>query len=118
MLPVRYKTELADLMLRATATRSQRQAAKDANVSPATIGNMVLGRVPSAEICERVAIALSVPVPDMLIAAGYESHTDPIEAIDMCLRGVEGIPEEGKDQIKAFVMEVKEKYAKEGGKAE
>jgi uncharacterized membrane protein YebE (DUF533 family) len=69
-----YKEELAELMRQATKTKSQRAIAKDANVSQGTIGNMVMGKVSSREICMRVATAANISISKMLVAAGYEKE--------------------------------------------
>ncbi len=66
-----YSERLAELMLKATEGRSYRKIARDAGISPSTIGNMVLGRVPSADICTAVANALGIPPSAVLEASGH-----------------------------------------------
>jgi transcriptional regulator with XRE-family HTH domain len=104
-----YSEELAEIMRQATASRSQRQVAKEAQVSQGTIGNMLMGMVPSRDVITRVAQAIGVPVTSMLKAAGYEIVDTPT-AVELALRATEDIPEQGKRQVLDFVECVKAHY--------
>jgi transcriptional regulator with XRE-family HTH domain len=106
---VDYTEALAQLMREATTSRSQRQLARGAGVSQGTIGNMVLGRVPSRDVCLRVAQAAGIPATRLLQAAGYDTDADPVAAVEWGLRCT-NIPDEGKEQIKRFVEKIAEKY--------
>jgi transcriptional regulator with XRE-family HTH domain len=74
---VAYSKELEDMMARGLATKSQRQVAREAQVSQGTIGNMTMGRVPSREVVAAVAPAIDVSIPAMLEACGYEVQPLP-----------------------------------------
>lgn len=77
--PVSYSEELAQLMRELTQKKSYRQIARDAETSPSTIGNMVLGRIPSEDVCIRVAKAADTEPDTLLLACGYE----PIKLTDL-----------------------------------
>ena len=81
-----FREDLSAIMRKATEKKSQRQIAKDAEVSQTTIGNMVLGMVPSRSICTKVAKAIGVTEYDMLIACGYEQPTDPVDRLEVQLK--------------------------------
>lgn len=57
-----------------------------ADVSQATIGNMLMGRVPSKSIAEKVARAAGIDVQTMLVACGYEQSVDTVERLEVMLR--------------------------------
>ena len=83
-----YSEELAQLMIEATKKKSQRLIAKEAQVSQTTIGNMVMGRIPSRDICTRVAPASDIDIHTMMIACGYEQKLpiDPVERMQVFLK--------------------------------
>jgi transcriptional regulator with XRE-family HTH domain len=109
---IAYREELAELMREITATRSYRQLAKDAELSPSTIGNMVLGRVPSREVCLKVAHAANIPSSKMLEAAGYDMP-DALEAVTLALRDAKNMSESSKDEVLRIVREYVERDAAE-----
>lgn len=102
---VNYSNALADLMLNATQKKSQRQIARDAEVSQGTVGNMVLGRVPSREVCLAVAEASGIDPIVMLSAAGYEVDQDPLQTIRLALRGTRALSNASKQEILEFTRE-------------
>lgn len=105
-----YREELADLMLKITAGKSYRQIARDAKISPSTIGNMVIGRVPSSAVCIAVANAVGIEPGILLSSAGLPAP-DAVEAVNLALRGTD-LPEEGKQQIVDFARQTREKYSR------
>ncbi len=74
----KYSEKLATIMREATKNRSQRSVAKEAGVSQATIGNMVLGLIVSRDICSRVAAAIDIPEDELLVAAGHWQEPDEV----------------------------------------
>lgn len=123
--PVSYSEQLAQVMRELTSKKSYRQIAKDAEISPSTIGNMVLGRIPSEEICIKVANAANSDPDILLLACGYEPQPppaeraaealsqidDPIQAVTLALRSpsFDDLSELAKTQILDFVREIESK---------
>lgn len=71
---------------------------------------MKMGAVPSEAVLERFAKGLNADLSALRRAAGYEQPSDPVEAVELALRNVESIPEEGKRQIREFVESIRNKY--------
>ncbi len=82
----KYSEELASLMREAIKNKSQRQIAKEAGVSQTTIGNMVLGMIPSEDICSQVAPAIDKDENEVLAICGYLSALKPIDQIRYLLK--------------------------------
>ncbi|MEN6370381.1 MAG: helix-turn-helix transcriptional regulator [Armatimonadota bacterium] len=77
-----YSEALASLMREVTTKKSQRQLAKESDVSQGTIGNMVMGRIPSRDVALRVAKAADIDEIAMLLACNYDEPDNPVDAIE------------------------------------
>ena len=95
---------------------SPNQAHYKTGVSHEYIRKMTHGVVPSIDIIRRFASGLGVDPGRLLVAAGYEIEqpSDAFEAVDLCLRSVDNIPDQGKQQIRVFVKKIEEKYKPHG----
>lgn len=115
----------AGLLRGRTARRSQREIAAKARVSPTTIGNYLLGRLPDLNdiaLIRRLSEALESSPGEITEAVQADQEERAREAavkalpagltaaVEFALRGEKDIPEEGKRQILDFVREIEEKY--------
>jgi len=72
-----------------------------------------MGHVPSETILECFAKGTHADLTSLRIAAGYQPPLHVIQAVEMALRDIHGISDEGKQRIMEFVREAKEKYGVE-----
>jgi len=115
----------AGLLRERTARRSQREVAAKAGVSPTTIGNYLLGRLPDLNdigLIDRLSEALQTTPGEIREAIHADQEERAREAaakalpvgitaaVEFALRRAGEIPDEGKRQILDFVREIEERY--------
>lgn len=61
-----YIKKFQDLVMRAMGNYSQRQVAVKMNVSPSSIANMAMGRIPSDEILRKFCVAMEIDCEDTM----------------------------------------------------
>jgi transcriptional regulator with XRE-family HTH domain len=113
---VAYRPEFAELINKMSEGLNNEQVAIRIGTSAEYVRKMrKLGQVPSVDILERIANGMKDKGADLhllKVVAGYEKPTHAVEAVELGLRTVNNIPEEGKQQIIDFAKRMEKKYQK------
>ncbi len=99
------KREFADAVRVALGDLSISQASYKTQISYEYIRKMTYGHVASPEIIGRLAEGLGVDAQRLLVVAGYEQPTDPVECVKIALRGNKQLSDAGVQRIMDFVKE-------------
>ncbi len=103
------RPEFGEAVIKILDGVSPNQAAYKTGVSDEYIRKMAKGRVPSEVILQRFAEGLGADLQALRIAAGYEQPSDPVERVELALRGTT-FTDAAKEQILDLIREMKEKY--------
>jgi len=106
------RTEFAIEVRQAMGELSPNQASYKTAISDEWIRKMLHGRVPSEEVLDRLARGLDADLQKLRIAAGYDQPADVITAVDLAMRCVDNISDEGKQQIRDFVKRIEKEYSR------
>ena len=99
------KREFGDAVRAALGDLSISQASYKTQISYEYMRKMTYGHVPSPEIIRRFAEGLGVDAEPLLVVAGYEQPSDPVERVEIALRGNEHLSDAGVRRIMEFVRE-------------
>ena len=99
------KPEFGDAVRATLGDLSISQASYKTQISYEYMRKMTYGHVPSPDIIRRFAEGLGVGAEPLLVVAGYEQPSDPVERVEVALRSNQQLSDAGVRRIMDFVRE-------------